>query len=34
METSYRQVILACVLALLITYMARTLMALSQVGRG
>jgi hypothetical protein len=34
METSYRQVILACVVALLITYMARTLMALAQVPRG
>lgn len=34
METSYRPLILACVLALLITYVARTLMALSQVGRG
>jgi hypothetical protein len=34
METSYRQVILACVVALLITYVARTLMALAQVARG
>src|SRR5579872_7027179 len=34
METGYRQLILACVAALLITYVARTLMALSQVGRG
>jgi len=34
METSYRQVILACVVALLITYVARTLMALAQVVRG
>jgi hypothetical protein len=34
METSYRQVILACVAALLITYVARTVMALAEVGRG
>jgi len=34
METSYGQVILACVVALLITYMARTLLALAQVARG
>ncbi|HTS10243.1 MAG TPA: hypothetical protein VMP68_32065 [Candidatus Eisenbacteria bacterium] len=34
METKYRQIILACVLALLITYAARTLMALAQVPRG
>lgn len=34
METSYRQVLLASVVALLITYMARTLMALAQVTRG
>lgn len=34
METSYRPVILACVLALLVTYIARTLMALAQVPRG
>jgi len=33
-ETSYRPVILACVLALLITYVARTVMALAQVPRG
>lgn len=31
LETSYRPVILACVLALLVTYMARTLFALAQV---
>lgn len=34
METSYRQLIMACVLALLITYAARTLMALAQVPQG
>jgi hypothetical protein len=34
METSYRPLILACVAALLITYVARTLMALAQVPRG
>ena len=34
LETSYRPVILASVLALLITYLARTLMALAQVPRG
>jgi len=34
METTYRPVILACVLALLITYVARTVMALAQVPRG
>ena len=34
MDTSYRQVILACVAALLITYVARTVMALAEVGRG
>jgi hypothetical protein len=34
METSYRQVILACVAALLITYIARTVMALAEVARG
>jgi hypothetical protein len=33
-ETSYRPVILACVAAVLITYIARTLMALAQVPRG
>jgi hypothetical protein len=34
LETSYRPVILASVLALLITYIARTLLALAQVPRG
>ena len=34
METSYRPVIMASVVALLITYVARTLMALAQVPRG
>jgi len=34
LETAYRPVILASVLALLITYMARTLLALAQVPRG
>ncbi len=34
LETSYRPVILACILALLVTYVARTLIALSQVPRG
>lgn len=34
METSYRQLIMACVFALLVTYMARTLMALAEVPRG
>lgn len=34
METSYRPLIMACVLALLITYAARTLMALAQVPQG
>ena len=34
METSYRQLIMACVFALLMTYMARTLMALAEVPRG
>jgi hypothetical protein len=34
LETGYRQVILACVLALLVTYAARTLMALADVPRG
>ena len=34
LETSYRQVILACVLALLVTYVARTLFALAQVPQG
>lgn len=34
METSYRPLILGCVGALLVTYIARTLMALAQVPRG
>jgi len=34
METNYRPLIAACVVALLITYIARTLVALSQVPRG
>jgi hypothetical protein len=34
METKYRQVVLACILALLVTYAARTLMALAEVPRG
>jgi len=34
METGYRQVIVACVVALLLTYAARTLMALAEVPRG
>lgn len=34
LETGYRQVILACVLALLVTYAARTLIALAEVPRG
>jgi uncharacterized membrane protein YjjP (DUF1212 family) len=34
METSYRPLILACVLAMLVTYVARTLMALAQVPQG
>ena len=34
LETSYRPVILASVLALLITYIARTLLALAQLPRG
>jgi len=34
LETSYRPVILACIVALLITYMARTLLALAQVSQG
>jgi hypothetical protein len=34
LETSYRPVILGSVLALLITYAARTLLALAQVPRG
>jgi len=34
LETRYRQVVLACVLALSVTYAARTLMALAEVPRG
>ncbi len=34
METSYRQLIMACVVALLVTYIARTVMALAAVPRG
>ena len=34
METGYRQLVLACVLALLVTYAARTLMALAEVPKG
>jgi hypothetical protein len=34
LETTYRPVILACVIALLLTYVARTLLALAQVPRG
>lgn len=34
LETSYRPLVMACVLALLITYVGRTLYALSQVPRG
>jgi hypothetical protein len=34
LETSYRPVILACIVALLITYIAGTLLALAQVPRG
>jgi len=34
LETKYRPLILACVLALLITYIARTLIALAQVSQG
>jgi hypothetical protein len=34
LETSYRPLILACLLALLITYIARTLLALAQVPQG
>jgi hypothetical protein len=33
LETSYRPVMLACIVALLITYMARTLLALAQVSQ-
>jgi hypothetical protein len=34
LETRYRPMILACVLALLVTYIARTLIALAQVPQG
>ena len=34
LETSYRPVVLACVWALLVTYVARTLLALAQVPQG
>jgi hypothetical protein len=34
METSYRPLIVACVIAMLVTYVARTLMALAQVPQG
>jgi hypothetical protein len=34
METRYRQLILACVTAMLVTYAARTLMALAQIPKG
>jgi len=34
METSYRPVVVACVVALLVTYVARTLVALAQIPRG
>ncbi len=34
LETSYRPVVFACIIALLVTYIARTLLALSQVPRG
>ncbi|HKU24778.1 MAG TPA: hypothetical protein VJQ54_04855 [Candidatus Sulfotelmatobacter sp.] len=34
METSYRRLVLACVLAMLVTYAARTLIALAQVPQG
>src|SRR5246127_2287226 len=34
LETSFRPVILACIVALLITYVARTLLALAQVSQG
>jgi hypothetical protein len=33
-ETRYRQLILACVVAMLVTYVARTLMALAEVPKG
>ena len=34
LETSYRPLIMACILALLVTYVARTLLALAQVPLG
>jgi hypothetical protein len=34
LETSYRPIVLACTLAMLITYVARTLLALAQVPQG
>jgi hypothetical protein len=34
LETSYRPLVLACIVALLVTYVARTLLALSQVPIG
>jgi hypothetical protein len=34
METRYRQIVMACVVALLVTYAVRTIMALVQVPRG
>jgi hypothetical protein len=34
LETSYRPLIMACILALLVTYIARTLLALAQVPAG
>ena len=34
LETSYRPLVLACTLAMLVTYIARTLMALAEVPRG
>jgi hypothetical protein len=34
METSYRPLVMACIVALLLTYVARTLLALAQVPRG
>jgi hypothetical protein len=34
LETSYRPLIMACVVALLLTYVARTLLALAEVPKG
>jgi hypothetical protein len=34
METGFRRLVLACVIAMLVTYAARTLMALAQVPKG